>query len=106
MRTCNEPPRRPARGTSPMISFRPLPLMTLFALLGLLLALVLGSWQWERYQTKLRLAHTPVAERTVENYQPMGEGMQFVFGVRNNEPGWRVFTPVHTGDATVFVDDD
>ncbi|HWA01742.1 MAG TPA: SURF1 family protein [Caulobacterales bacterium] len=89
-----------------MIRFNPLPLMTLFAVLALALLLMLGRWQWERYQQKTRLAHQAVPEMTIENYQPVGDGMQFVSAPRDGEWGWRVFTPVQTGDAIIFVDSD
>ncbi|HVY87122.1 MAG TPA: SURF1 family protein [Caulobacterales bacterium] len=89
-----------------MIRFRPLPLMTLFAVLSLALLLMLGRWQWDRYVLKTHLAHQAVPEMTIENYQPIAEGMQFVYGIRDGEPGWRVFTPMQTGDAVIYVDAD
>ncbi|MGE0829737.1 MAG: SURF1 family cytochrome oxidase biogenesis protein, partial [Hyphomonadaceae bacterium] len=80
--------------------------MTAFAIIALALMLVLGRWQWERYQEKLRLAATPPAEMTLSAYQPLPEGVQLVYGVRDGQPGWRVFAPVRDGDAIVFIDAD
>lgn len=91
-----------------MIRFRPLPLMTLFAVLALVLLIMAGRWQWQRYEQKLAAAEEPVAEMTIESYQPVPDGIQFVYGVRpdTREQGWRVFAPVQYGDTTVFVDTD
>lgn len=87
-----------------MISFRPLPVMTLLALAALAVLLALGRWQWERYGEKLRAAETPPAQVTLSAYEPLPEGVQLVYGVRNGEPGWRVFAPVRDGETVVFVD--
>lgn len=91
-----------------MIQFRPLPLMTLFTLAALAVLIMLGRWQWERYDTKRAAAGEPLAEMTIEAYQPIPDGLQFVHGVRpdTREQGWRVFAPVGFGDTTVFVDAD
>ncbi|MES1197228.1 MAG: SURF1 family cytochrome oxidase biogenesis protein [Pseudomonadota bacterium] len=90
-----------------MIHFRPLPFMTLITIGVIALVLLpLGRWQWEKYELKTRLAHQAVPEMTIENYQPIPEGMQFVWGIRDGEAGWRVFTPMQTGDAIIYVDAD
>jgi surfeit locus 1 family protein len=91
-----------------MIRFRPLPLMTIFTLVCLAVLISLGRWQWERYEEKVAAAEEPVAEMTIESYQPVPDGIQFVYGVRpdTREQGWRVFAPVQYGDTTVFVDTD
>jgi surfeit locus 1 family protein len=90
-----------------MIRFRPLLMMTLMTLIALVVLIALGRWQWQRYETKRALANTPVAEMTLSNYQPIENGIQFVFGVRAGpDAGWRVFAPVRMGDAVVFVDAD
>lgn len=89
-----------------MISFKPLPVMTALAIVALAVLLTLGRWQWERYEQKLALAGEPVPMMTIEDYQPVVGGMQFVYGVRadTREQGWRVFAPVQYGDGIVFVD--
>jgi len=90
-----------------MIRFRPLPVMTAIIVIVVLpTLLLLGRWQWDRYQTKMRLAHQPVPEMTIESYQPIPEGMQFVSAPRDGEWGWRVFTPVRSGDTVIYVDAD
>lgn len=91
-----------------MIRFRPLPLMTVFAVLALAMLVIAGRWQWEKYDLKTAAAAEPVAEMTIEDYQPLPDAIQFVHGVRpdTREQGWRVFAPVQYGDTTLFVDAD
>lgn len=91
-----------------MIRFRPLPLMTVLSVAALVVLLILGRWQWERYETKLALAGEPMPQMTIEDYAPAAGGIQFVYGVRSDthEQGWRVFAPVQFGDTVVFIDSD
>jgi surfeit locus 1 family protein len=91
-----------------VIRFRPLPLMSLMSVIALALLVVLGRWQWERYEEKRAAAEEPVAEMTIASYQPVTGGLQFVHGFRadTREQGWRVFAPVQYGDTTVFIDAD
>jgi surfeit locus 1 family protein len=89
-----------------VISFRPLPILTLLALIALAVLVALGRWQWERYDEKVAAAATPPAEMTLSDYSPLPQGVQLVYGVRDGEPGWRVFAPVRDGSTAVFVDSD
>lgn len=91
-----------------MIRFRPLLVMTVFSVVALAILLMLGRWQWERYEEKTAAAEEPVAEMTIASYQPIPGGIQFVYGVRSDtrQQGWRVFAPVAFGDTTVFIDAD
>jgi surfeit locus 1 family protein len=91
-----------------MIRFRPLLVMSLFSVVALAVLLMLGRWQWERFELKSAAAEEPLAEMTIANYQPIPDAIQFVYGVRpdTREQGWRVFAPVAYGDTTVVVDAD
>ena len=91
-----------------MIRFRPLLVMTVLSLAAFAILISLGRWQWQRYDEKLALAEEPVAEMTIAAYQPIPNGIQFVYGLRTDtrEQGWRVFAPVQEGDTVVFVDAD
>jgi surfeit locus 1 family protein len=91
-----------------MIRFRPLIVMTIFAIIALVFLVIAGRWQWEKYELKTAAADEPVAEMTIASYQPVPDSIQFVYGVRldTREQGWRVFAPVQYGDTTVFVDAD
>ncbi len=87
-----------------MLKFRPLPAMTVIAIVALAALIVLGRWQWDRFEEKRALAAAPVARMTIESYRPIEEGVQLVYGVLNREPGWRVFAPVRFGETNLFVD--
>src|SRR5262245_46021450 len=86
------------------MSFRPLPIMTLFTIASAVVLALLGWWQWGRYQEKLALADAPVAHMTIESHLPIEEGLQLVYGVVGGEPGWRLFAPVRLGETNLFVD--
>jgi surfeit locus 1 family protein len=88
-----------------MIRFRPLIVMTIFSVVALAVLISFGRWQWEKYEEKTAAADEPVAEMTIEQYQPIHDAVQFVHGVRpdTREQGWRVFVPVVFGDSVVFV---
>lgn len=86
------------------IRLRPLPVMTAFVVAAFALMIVLGVWQWGRYQDKRLLAVAPVDEVALSPFTPVNNAVQIVYGARDGAPGWRVFTPVRYGDAVVFVD--
>jgi surfeit locus 1 family protein len=91
-----------------MIRFRPLPIMSVLMIAALAVLIWLGRWQWDRYERKAAAAEEPVAEMTVAAYQPIENGVQFVYGYRadTREQGWRVFAPVQYGDTVIFIDAD
>jgi surfeit locus 1 family protein len=89
-----------------MIRFRPLPVMTVLAIVALAILSILGRWQWERFLEKRALEAAPLAEMTIESYRPIDEGLQLVYGFAEGEAGWRVFAPVRYGETNVFVDAD
>ncbi len=41
------------------MTFRPLPVMTILGLAGLIVLILLGNWQWSRYQEKTRTIVQP-----------------------------------------------
>jgi len=91
-----------------VIRFRPLPLMTILSIAALAVLVMLGRWQWEKFDEKSAAAEEPIAEMTIADYQPLPDAIQFMYGVRpdTREQGWRVFAPVQYGDTVVFVDAD
>lgn len=82
--------------------------MTVLSVIALAVLIMLGRWQWEKYEQKTAAADEPIAEMTVASYQPIPDAIQFVHGVRpdTRQQGWRVFAPVAYGDTTVFIDAD
>lgn len=87
-----------------MIRFRPLPMLTILAIVAFALLALLGRWQWQRYEEKLEEASAPPIEMTIASYRPIEEGLALVYGVKDGEPGWRVFAPVLYGEENLFVD--
>jgi surfeit locus 1 family protein len=89
-----------------MIRFKPLPVMSLLSVVALAVLILLGRWQWEKYERKTEAAGEPVAEMTIAAYQPIEGAIQFVYGVRQDtrQQGWRIFAPVQEGESVVFVD--
>jgi surfeit locus 1 family protein len=86
------------------LRFRPLPVLSVFALAALALLIALGAWQWGRWREKLRPHPAPIAE-TVRGFAPDAEGTQLVFATLDQGAGWRVLVPVKLADGTaLFVD--
>ena len=86
------------------VRLRPLPVMSVLAVLALGVLVMLGSWQWRRYEEKKLLAAAPVDSVSLAPFTPIHDGLQLVYGARDGKPGWRVFAPVRYGDVTLFVD--
>lgn len=86
------------------MSFRPLPILTLFSIAALVLLIVLGNWQYGRYQEKLAARSKPPPEITIESAKPIEGQVQLVYGVKDGAPGWRIFAPVLAAGKTVFLD--
>ncbi|MDX2233657.1 MAG: SURF1 family protein [Hyphomonadaceae bacterium] len=88
------------------VRLNPLPVMTILSIAAFLILILLGHWQWRRYEDRRLLAEAPPATAVLEPFEAVPEGLQLVFGARDGAPGWRVFEPVRYGERTVFVDCD
>ncbi len=87
-----------------MLRFRPLPMLTLIALAALVVLILFGRWQWDKYQAEVAAVTDPPLEVALTDYQPIPEGIQLVYGALGSAPGWRVITPVRSEGRIVFVD--
>lgn len=86
------------------VRLNPLPVMSVLSAIAFVILIAFGQWQWSRYEEKRLLkAATPDAV-ALEPFTPLPDALQFVFGIRDGAPGWRVFEPVRYGDRVVFVD--
>lgn len=103
------------------LTFRPLPVLTLFAVPALALLVLLGSWQWQRFDAK-RTAPPPAdlaaAARPLEAVLPLappdrtpvtargvwGSGTVGIYALRDGRRGTRLFSPLVTPAGTVLVD--
>jgi surfeit locus 1 family protein len=86
------------------IRLQPMPVMSAFAVAALVVLVLLGTWQWRRYEQKVLVGAEAPAIVALEPFEIAPGGVQFVFGARDSRPGWRVFQPVRYGGRTVFVD--
>lgn len=86
------------------VRLNPLPVMSVLSVIAFAILIVLGQWQWSRYEEKRLLKATTPDTVALEPFTPLPEGLQLVFGIRDGRPGWRVFEPVRYGDRVVFVD--
>lgn len=78
--------------------FRPMPVLTLLTLASLVILVMLGNWQYERYSEKMD-APSPVEEAqastrlSVEIDQTHPGNVQQVYGFADSEPIWRRYAP-------------
>jgi surfeit locus 1 family protein len=84
--------------------FRPIPLMTALSAVALVILILLGNWQWSRYQQKLHARAAPPAQMTIANAAALPGELQLVYALNDDGPAWRVFAPVVQNGATTFVD--
>jgi surfeit locus 1 family protein len=79
--------------------------LTLATIASFALLIWLGFWQWDRYLGKrARQDAPPPPTASLESFERIDAPPSFVFGSWNGRPGWRVFLPVSTYGALVFVD--
>ena len=86
------------------VRLNPLPVLSVASAIAFVILILLGQWQWGRYEEKRLLRAKAPDTVALEPFTPIADGQQLVFGIRNGAPGWRVFEPVQYGDRVVFVD--
>jgi len=76
--------------------FQPLPILTGFTLVGLVILILLGSWQWSRFEEKRgREAAPPPSFETLTLYRvPEAGETQEVYGLYKGQSVWRRYVPV------------
>lgn len=80
------------------MTFRPMPLLTGLSLVSLVILVLLGNWQYERYAEKMA---RPAASERVDVPEPLnikittdhGGQVQQVYGFADSEPIWRRYAP-------------
>ena len=86
--------------------FRPLPVLTALTLVCLVILVVLGNWQYERYSEKIVSGPEdlpPVQTLSFEIVSMDGARAQQVYGIADSEPIWRRFVPARRGDTGELV---
>jgi len=81
-----------------------LPWLTAFTLVALAILLLLGAWQWRRFEEKRALLAAPTPAAVQIAAAPKLDGAVFVYAVLDGQAGWRVFAPVETPQGAVFAD--
>jgi len=84
------------------MSFRPLPVMTVLTLASLVILVMLGNWQYERFTDKRFTApeQLPPLEEIAGTVPDLGDvRVQHVYGLADSEPIWRRYIPL-TLDGT------
>ena len=80
------------------MTFRPMPVLTLFTLAGLVILVMLGNWQYGRYTQKLgqEPAEAAAFEPVTVVVDTANPGMaQQVYGIIDGEAVWRRYVPGH-----------
>jgi surfeit locus 1 family protein len=86
------------------VRLKPLPVMTACAIAAFVVLIMLGSWQWGRFSEKKLLAETTIDSVALAPFTVIEGGPLLVYGVRDGQPGWRVFQPIRYGDVSILVD--
>jgi surfeit locus 1 family protein len=84
-----------------MIRFRPLPVMSLLSLIALGVLVMLGGWQWQRFEEKMALKAAPAVAASLGPVvdMPGASNPPVLYGVWAGVAGWRVLQPVRVGAA-------
>ncbi len=91
-----------------IMMFRPLPVLSFFSLISLVVLILLGNWQYERYTGKLDqpgfMASQPVVSAVELRIHTDNPGYaQNVYGVADGEPLWRRYVPGRLIDTNELV---
>lgn len=86
------------------MTFRPLPILSLFSVAAFALLILLGVWQWARFEGKRAAAAAEPPGVTIMVTRAYPERTHYVFGAWEGRGGWRAFVPVETAEGVVFVD--
>lgn len=89
------------------MTFRPMPVLTLLTLAGLVILVMLGNWQYARYSEKKAQADAPVDETfsdvSVEIDLGNPGNAQQVYGIIDGEAVWRRYLPGRIDGELVLV---
>lgn len=77
--------------------FRPLPVLSIFAIVSLAILVTLGNWQYGRYSEKLGQEDAPAVPFEIVTATPValdGKSAQLVYGIVGARSIWRRYVPV------------
>ena len=93
------------------MTFRPMPILTALSALSLVILMLLGTWQYQRYSEKMAAPVEEVIEEVAErlnidiNLDHSGN-IQQLYGFADSEPIWRRYAPGTlntTGEAVLVM---
>lgn len=85
------------------MSFRPLPIMTFCVLVSLVILLMLGSWQWERFSEKEDALAAVPEWVALEGGKLAENGVFYMSTIMNGRAAWREILALDMGDELVLV---
>ena len=88
--------------------FHPMPILTLLSVICIAILIVLGNWQYERFETKMAAQDAPerveIPELVDVNLIDLGDvPIQQVYGVIDGEPVWRRYAPAELDGVAEWV---
>ncbi len=84
------------------MTFKPYPLLTLFAAISVVILVMFGNWQWAKYEARLAAAGEAPAWTTVSGTLVPGTVRQ-VYTLTGADAAWRDVVLVDLGETAVFV---
>lgn len=86
--------------------FRPFPILTIVTVVSLIILVMLGNWQYERYSEKLGREDAPPDPGIEETFSLIGRPdtpVQNVYGIVDGEAVWRRFVVAETQSTGTMV---
>jgi len=94
------------------MTFRPMPVLSVLSAISLIILILLGSWQYERYSDKIAsgpvedLVEEVATRLEIEIDQDFEGNIQQVYGFADSEPIWRRYAPgrlAETGELVLVM---
>ncbi len=82
--------------------FKPLPVLSLFTAVSVVILIMFGNWQWSRYEEKMAAVATEPEWTTLSGTLLPGTVRQ-VYTLTNGSAAWRDVVLVDLGDSAAFV---
>lgn len=76
------------------MTFRPLPVLSLFTFASLVILILLGNWQWDRYSEKIERANAGPPEWDEQLIDVAGQETLAVRTVVFGKPIWKIIAPL------------
>jgi surfeit locus 1 family protein len=81
-----------------------MPVLTLVSIAAFALLLLLGHWQWRRFEAKTALAAAPIETITLGPVEAAPTQGVALSGLWGRTTGWRILRPVRVAGRVILVD--